>query len=347
MAAHALVTLAVPLLQVRAWHRHSCRERAGAEAMAELSRSSWCPAVTSWDVVPTVGDTVVLRATTATEGDVMVKVALSDAAGHGLDRHAAALAHLGGVDGVRGCVPELVARGSLGRHRCVVERAASGSSLTIGSDKGSTSSALQLMAGVHLATAHEPPQGIGPLHEVVGADLARVAQVCRTDTRRRTVAGLTEALAVGLGAQRLVTSVVHGDFWPGNVLAVGEPGRRQATSIVDWERASPSGLPELDLVHYLLDVHPGGFADGVGASLTSPDGTVGEWLAAAGVQVPNPQLGRKLCTVLAWLGHVGAGLETTRRFGAGPLWIRNEVSSVLDVLGADAGLLDDLADGRG
>jgi aminoglycoside phosphotransferase (APT) family kinase protein len=347
VAAHVLVTLAVPLLQVRAWHRHSCRERAGAEMLAELGRSPWFPAVAAWSAVPTVGDTVVLRATTVAEGDVMVKVALSEAASGGLDRHAGMLRHLADVDGARSCVPELVARGSIGHHHCVVERAVAGSPLTVAPDEGSTTTALQLMAAVHVATAHEQPHGIGSLHEAVGTYLARVARVCRTDTRRRTVAGLTEVLAVGLGAQRLVTSVVHGDFWPGNVLAVGDPGRRLATSIVDWERASPSGLPELDLVHYLLDVHPGGFADGVRASLTSPDGTVGEWLAAAGVCAPNPQLGRKLCTVLAWLGHVGAGLETTRRFGAGPLWVRNEVSSVLDVLGADAGLLAELADGRG
>ena len=347
MAVPALATLAVPLLQVRAWHRPSCRGRIGVEVMAELRRSSWCPAVTSWSAVPTVGDTVVLRATTAAEGDVMVKVALSGAASSGLDRHAAMLVHLAEVDGARSRVPELVARGSLGGRRCVVERASAGSSLAVGVDEGSTITALQLMAGVHIATARERPQGIGPLHEVVGADLARVAQVCRTDVRRRTVAGLAEMLALGLGAQPLVTSVVHGDFWPGNVLAVGEPGRRQATSIVDWERASPSGLPELDLVHYLLDVHPGGFADGVGASLAAPESTIGEWLGATEVPVLNPQLGRKLCTMLVWLGHVGAGLEATRRFGAGPLWIRNEVSSVLDVLGADAGLLADLADGRG
>jgi hypothetical protein len=347
VAVPALATLAVPLLQVRAWHRQSCRGRIGVEVMAELRRSSWCPAVTSWSAVPTVGDTVVLRATTAAEGDVMVKVALSGAASSGLDRHAAMLIHLAEVDGARSCVPELVARGSLGGRRCVVERASAGSSLAVGVDEGSTITALQLMAGVHIATAHERPQGIGPLHEVVGADLERVAQVCRTDVRRRTVAGLAEMLAVGLGAQPLVTSVVHGDFWPGNVLAVGDPGRRQATSVVDWERASTSGLPELDLVHYLFDVHPGGFAGGVRASLAAPESTIGEWLGATEVPVLNPQLGRKLCTMLVWSGHVGAGLEATRRFGAGPLWIRNEVSSVLDVLGADAGLLTDLADGRG
>lgn len=347
MAVHVLAALSLPLVQARAWHRQVRRERAGAEAMAELARAPRCPVVTSWRVLPTVGDTVVLRVVTRDDGDLVVKVALSPAASSGLERHARALAHLADVDEVRSVVPELVAWDSLGGHHCVIERAAAGSPLTADRSAASTTSALHLMARVHGATAQEGARGTGSVQEAVDVDLARLDDVSRTGARRRTVARLTDALGRALDTCRPVTSVVHGDFWPGNVLGVGEPGRRQATAIVDWERASLCGLPELDLVHYLLDVHPGGFAAAVRTSLAAPETTVGEWLATVGVPTSNPRLGRKLCTVLAWLGHVGAGLEATRRFAAGPLWLRSEVDSVLDVLAAHDGLLGELAAGHG
>lgn len=346
-AVHAVTALAGPVVQARAWRRHAVRERAGAAAMAALAADGRCPQPESWVLLPTVGDTAVVRVTTAQDGDLIVKVALSAAASAGLARHAYVVNRLGRTDALRSAVPGLMTVGDLGQHRYVVERAAPGAPLTGDLGPGATAGALQLMGVVHTMTAHVPTRGDGTVSAGLDADLARLGRVCRSEPRRRTLDRLRHALDGAHDGHPFVAAVVHGDFWPGNVLALGEGGDRQATAIVDWERAAMTGVPEVDLVHYLLDIHPDGFAAAVRASLAAPETTVGEWLATFGVSTLNPQLGRTWCTVLAWLGHVGAGLEATRRFGAGPLWVRTEVGTVLDFLGAHDGLLAGLSDGNG
>ena len=347
VAPHAVGGLVVPLVHARAWHRQLVRQRAGAEAITALTRSGRVPAVESWTSLPTVGDTTVLRVRTAHEGDLIVKVALSAAAGQGLDRHAHLLGHLAGVAAVRRAVPELMVVDNLGRHRYVVERAVPGRPLTGERGRGARAAALRTAAQVHAATMRPPGDATGEVLASVEADLARLGRVCRTATHRRTVDRLARALAAGLDTPGLVTSVVHGDFWRGNVLAVGPADELRSVSIVDWERGSLHGLPEVDQVHYLLTEHPAGFSTAMRSWLDAPGTTVGERLADLDMPVPNPQLGATLCAVLAWLSHVSAGLDTARRFRAGPLWVRTEVGAVLDLLGEHRGVLDDLAARRG
>ncbi len=344
---HAIGSLVLPVVQARAWRRQLVRQRAGDEAIAALTRSGRIRAVESWTSLPTLGDTAVLRVRTAREGDLIVKVAVSTAAGQGLDRHAHLLGHLAGVAAVRRAVPELMVVGDLGRHRYVVERAVPGRPLTGARGRGARAAALRTAAQVHAATAGPPGDATGVVLASVEADLARLGRVCRTATHRRTVDRLARALAAGLDTPGLVTSVVHGDFWSGNVLAVGPADELRSISIVDWERGSLHGLPEVDQVHYLLTEHPVGFSAAVRSWLDAPGTTIGERLADIDVPVLNPRLGSALCAALAWLSHVGAGLDTARRFRAGPLWVRTEVGAVLDTLGGRGGALEDLAERRG
>ena len=350
VALHTVAGPVVPLVEARAWRRQVMRERVGAAAVAALAGRAHCPPVESWRALRTLGDTVVLRVSTVDDGDLIVKVALSASAGAGLDRHAQLLGHLAQLPAVGEVVPELMSVGSLGRHRYVVEHAVAGVSLTTPPGPETTAAVLRTSARVHEATAITTPDDMaGGMHTVLAtldADLARLARVCRTAGRQHTIDRLAEALAVALDGQQLVTATVHGDLWAGNVLVAGAPGDPSAIAIVDWERAALRGLPEVDQTHYLLAAHPGGFAAGVQAVLTASPTTVGAQLADIGVPTLNPQLDSRLCAVLAWLGHVGAGLDTTRRFGAGPLWVRSEVSTVLDLLRAHDHLLAGLADCR-
>jgi hypothetical protein len=60
---------------------------------------------------------------------------------------------------------------------------------------------------------------------------------------------LRAELHAALGGRRLVTTWIHGDYWLGNLLF---SDRQIATGIVDWEAASPRGLPLHDVFHLLL-----------------------------------------------------------------------------------------------
>lgn len=65
------------------------------------------------------------------------------------------------------------------------------------------------------------------------------------------VAGVLESLRAAesrLSAPSLPTTLVHGDFWCGNILATG----RQVTGVVDWEAAEQQGSPLRDWVRFAL-----------------------------------------------------------------------------------------------
>jgi hypothetical protein len=68
--------------------------------------------------------------------------------------------------------------------------------------------------------------------------------------------------------------------------------------------------------------------DGLGA----PRLAVSHRLEPFGLLVANPDLPASLCTVLAWLAHVGSGASRAERFTPGRAWIRKVVSPLLDVV---------------
>lgn len=336
-----------PVLAGRARLRQRHRERVGMRVMAALANRPDVAVAEVWNTLPTIGDTVVLRcgpSPSAPLGQV-VKVAMSAAAGDGLCRHERMLVHLADT-GIGGAVvPEVLATGWVGAQRFVVERAVAGVPLPVAVTVADTRAALAAVGIVHAASAHGRTLGPVDVRRWVGDHLGRIRGAVHDPLLRRTVDALEGALVEAFAARPLVASVVHGDFWPGNVLVVDEPERR-VSGIVDWERSSTSGLPERDLAHFLLSARPGGYAAAVRASLGAPDTTVGEWAATLGLPTPNPSLGRTACTALTWALHVGATLADRRRYAPGRLWIRREVVSVLAVL-ARPGVLDTVAANRG
>jgi aminoglycoside phosphotransferase (APT) family kinase protein len=99
------------------------------------------------------------------------------------------------------------------------------------------------LAGLQGATASEPvslAQMLDGVADVIGrrfdgepgadADLADLA-----DLRGR------------LTGHRTPQSIVHGDFWPGNLLVE----RGQVLGVIDWEAARPAGTPARDLARFV------------------------------------------------------------------------------------------------
>ena len=86
------------------------------------------------------------------------------------------------------------------------------------------------------------------------ASLARMLDGAEESIGRRfggqpgTEADLAElaALAGRLDAHRTPQSVVHGDFWPGNLMV----DRGRVLGVIDWEAARPAGSPAGDLAHF-------------------------------------------------------------------------------------------------
>jgi len=81
------------------------------------------------------------------------------------------------------------------------------------------------------------------------------------------------ALRRRLRRLRAPTTLVQGDFWPGNVLV----DRDQVTGVVDWEHYRPAGSPLRDVARFALGYasyldHGPSRYDGSGANATAPRG---------------------------------------------------------------------------
>jgi ubiquinone/menaquinone biosynthesis C-methylase UbiE len=61
---------------------------------------------------------------------------------------------------------------------------------------------------------------------------------------------LVDDAVASLCAEQLPVVYVHGDFWPGNLLATARGDL--LTGVVDWKFADPEGMPLLDLLQLLL-----------------------------------------------------------------------------------------------
>jgi aminoglycoside phosphotransferase len=108
---------------------------------------------------------------------------------------------------------------------------------------------------------------------------ARIAERWPDELRALDLAERLEPLAARLASAGTQRTVVHGDFWAGNLLV----SRDAVTGVVDWAAAELSGEPLRDVVRFVLSYslyldrhtrpgrpvsgHPGLRADGWGAGI--------------------------------------------------------------------------------
>jgi hypothetical protein len=96
-----------------------------------------------------------------------------------------------------------------------------------------------------LASLHAAPRPRGAPDWSLAPDFAAIARHADADGRR-TLARLESMLERQLAG--LPRGWMHGDFWPANLVA----SAGCLTAVLDWDSATPSGLPLLDLMHLLL-----------------------------------------------------------------------------------------------
>ncbi|MEY2536184.1 MAG: hypothetical protein QOF29_4094, partial [bacterium] len=190
----------------------------------------------------------------------------------------------------------------------------------------------ELLGAVHAAirplhedTARLARIGERQLADWVDAPVAAIAAVLAPRYRPALVA-LRDELRDTLAGRSVALCTVHGDLWAGNVLlADGE-----VTGLVDWEASRRDGLAEVDRMHLLLTTRALTSHRELGDIVAE---TLGRRLGTDGAAVPA-----RVAVLLAWLGHVGANLEKSTRYGRNPVWKRNNLVAVLDVVGRQAAL---------
>ena len=142
-------------------------------------------------------------------------------------------------------------------------------------------------------------------------------------------------LRAGLEGREVSVGWVHGDLAPGNVLLSTDG--RQVCGLVDWERATSTGLPQVDVVHLLLTVRMltegRELGDLVCDLLPARDEAAGA--VQPGSQTAEPTgdpLDDPVLVLLTWLHHVSGIVAKTDHYAPRSVWAARNVDVVLDQL---------------
>lgn len=230
-------------------------------------------------------------------------------------------------------VPFRLAGGQIDGSPYTVERALPGRSVS----PASTDPAELLRVAMDAATA------IGLLHHrtahttLVDAPLLRTwiddrLRVVEPATRRHhELARLRVRLRSAWAGRTLSVGWVHGDFWPGNVLA--DPATGATSGIVDWEWAGPQELPDQDIVysclHRRMQTQRTQLGDTVASLLDGAQWDTDELglQQAAGIDA-QPRVDPDVL-LLVWLRQIAYNLIQGPAMAHNIIWTRRNVDSVL------------------
>ncbi|HOG47321.1 MAG TPA: phosphotransferase [Anaerolineae bacterium] len=139
-----------------------------------------------------------------------------------------------------------------------------------------------------------------------------------------------------LAGRSLCAGWTHGDLWAGNLLATGNG--REITGIIDWDRAQPTNLPQLDLAHLLLStrmiVQRRELGEVVVAFLggevwlPQEQALIDESCAALGSAAVEPQA----LVLLCWLQQAASNLAQSARYAGHRIWLSRNIEAVLQCL---------------
>ena len=191
----------------------------------------------------------------------------------------------------------------------------------------------RLIQGLHSRTAREDLVDGAAVEGWVELPLRRLERFAQARPRhgelRAGVDRLRHDLTAALLGRRVRLGWIHGDYWPGNIIASTEHGR--VTGIVDWDQATAGELPLHDLLHLHLharrlargeelgDVVVRALTDGVPEAIGVPAGVVDAWTDG----IP-PRAALLLC----WLRHATLFLDSDGHRD-NRYWLRNNVERVL------------------
>jgi aminoglycoside phosphotransferase (APT) family kinase protein len=190
-----------------------------------------------------------------------------------------------------------------------------------------------LIGDLHSRTAKERRMDDVAVEAWVELPLRRLEQLAHSRVRcgelREGVDRLRRDLSDSLLGRSVRLGWIHGDYWPGNILASARSGR--ITGIVDWDQGGPDQLRLHDLLHLYLfarclrrgeelgDVVIEALKAGVPEAIGVDADRVDAWI---------DDLPPRASLLLYWLRHVTLFLDSDGHHD-NRYWIRNNIEKVL------------------
>jgi hypothetical protein len=174
------------------------------------------------------------------------------------------------------------------------------------------------------------------VHEPLDTIIATFKLHACEETVKPRLERVRHELTTKLAGHHLNVSWVHGDFWADNLLY--DASTRQATGILDWDRASATGLPLLDLVHLLIQTR----------KLLARDSEQGEMIRTVLVEgwskseleilrlgplpFPMDREGNRIVMLLYWLDRMALLLRQDPERGRRRCWVAKNLQPVFSCL---------------
>jgi aminoglycoside phosphotransferase (APT) family kinase protein len=333
------------LLRERRTHWLHRPERAWTAAVAPTLVARVAAPAADWRTETVIfTSTSVVVATVARPGSArrfVVKVPWTAEGSESLRRHTEVLATLRmdpRLHGLRAILPHCVDRGEIaGRPYCVEEALPGVPATTIVLRRARRAALLRAAARVigdlHACTREQVLLDDLAVDGWVHSPLRRLEAFAAGRPRHArlidAVHRLREELMTVLIGRAVETSWIHGDFWPGNLLAA--PPGAHVTGVVDWDRAAARQLPLHDLLHLHVfarrvvygdefgDVVVRALRDGVAEALGVPATEADTWLGG----IPS-----RPAVLLYWLRHILLFIDSEGHHD-NPRWLRGNVERVL------------------
>lgn len=277
----------------------------------------------------------VVTAVPGSDGEYVLKISTSGAADQNLARHVNTVTRLRAQcdPGFVNLLPEVLDVVTVGERTVVRETLLPGQAP--GADNGSARAASAAITRLHMATARPVVVTSSLLGQWVDGPVSLLRGLDLGERYAPAVERLACSLRDGLIDQWVITSCVHGDYWPGNVLVADGLSRPVVTGIVDWENVLDPGLPDADPVHWYLSTRPMDLGAAVCSLLDEPDRLVRD-LGAVGACLPNPQLDPETVVLFTWLWHVANSRTRSTRNRRSRIWIVRNVHPVLRRFASDS-----------
>ena len=344
-AVHVAASRALPLLQRAAQWRHlpelrwaagvAPRVLAGLEGAPERA---WRTEAVTWTGTSVVVAVVVHR---SHNRRLVLKIPATVEGSVSLKRQVRALSAIADdprLQDWEAALPWTVREGEVaGRYYCVEEAVPGEQTARLMMRNGHASALLgasaRLIDGLHSRTMLEMPVDDADIEAWVDRPLRRLERFALARRRRDEllwgVDRLRDNLVASFRGRAVRRSWVHGDFWPGNVLALSGSGR--ITGIVDWDQAEPQQLRLHDLFHLHLyarrlrhgeelgDIVVGALTAGLPKIIGIPASVVDAW---------TDGVAWRAGLLLYWLRHVTLFLDSDGHRD-NRYWLRNNVEKVL------------------
>jgi aminoglycoside phosphotransferase (APT) family kinase protein len=301
----------------RAWIA-SAAPRLAAATLPEGAAGDW-----RTETVTFTGTLVAVAMVTCdlTGRRVVVKLPCTVEAAETLRRQAGVLAVLGAdrrLAGLRSMMPSVLGSGVLDGRSYWMEEALRGTPVTAATLRRSGSGSLLDDAVGFIGVLHDRTSEWTYLDKaaIQGWVERPLRQIEVYATARPLADHLIEALGwlradlmAALAGRLVRTCWIHGDFWPGNLLARGSV----VTGIVDWDRAAAHQLPLHDLLHTYFfarrlttgeefgDLVVRALHGSIGEAVGRPADRVADWLGG----IPA-----RPAILLYWLRHISLFIDS-------------------------------------